>query len=330
MTASLQLWLADRYIRTVVKRKSWGDPQTLARRARRLFGSPWFWSDFRSRGVRVSQVRAGSVRGEWIEPPSALRGAILYIHGGGYVACSARTHRPLTAALARATRRRVFSLDYRLAPENRFPAAFDDSLAAYRWLLGATGSDEQAVAVAGDSAGGGLSLALAVAARDNGLALPSSVVLFSPWTDMEGLIDAPHPNVERCAMFTPPNIDEFAAAYLGNAPRADPRASPIRSNLRGLPPVLLQVGERELLLEDSTRVHERILAAGGTSELEVWPDVFHGWQMLDGLVPEARTVIDRAAAFIIRHLGESPAAGLGGEHARSPANIPAFPTQPIT
>ena len=147
---------------------------------------------------------------------------------------------------------------------------------------------------------------------------------------MEGLIDAPHPNVERCAMFAPSNIDEFAATYLGNASRADPRASPIRSDLGGLPPVLLQVGERELLLEDSTRVHERILAAGGTSDLQVWPDVFHGWQMLDGLVPEARRAIERAASFIVRHLDQSPAPGLGGEHARTPANIPAYHNQPIT
>jgi acetyl esterase/lipase len=121
---------------------------------------------------------------------------------------------------------------------------------------------------------------------------------------MEGLIDAPHPNVDRCAMFLPSNIDEFAEAYLGRASRSDPRASPLQSDLGGLPPILLQVGERELLLDDSRRVHERVIAAGGRSELEVWPHVFHGWQMLDGLVPEAREALDRARAFIVGHLGE--------------------------
>lgn len=305
MTASLRLRLADRYVRTLVKRETWGDSDKLARRARRIFGSPRFWSRGRSIGLRVSRVETPIVRGEWIEPPDSLPGVVLYIHGGGYVACSARTHRPLTSALARLTRRRIFSLDYRLAPEHRFPAAFDDSVAAYRWLLREIGGDAGNLAVAGDSAGGGLALATVVAMRDDGLPLPSSVVLFSPWTEMEGLIDAPHPNVERCAMFAPSNIDEFAEAYLGRASRADPRASPLRSDLRGLPPVLFQVGEQELLLDDSRRVHEKILDSGGKSELEVWPHVFHGWQMLDGLIPEARRALERASAFIVGHLGEA-------------------------
>ena len=305
MTASLRLRLADRYVRTLVKRESWGDSDKLARRARRIFGSPRFWSRGRSIGLRVSRVETPIVSGEWIEPPDSLPGVVLYIHGGGYVACSARTHRPLTSALARLTRRRIFSLDYRLAPEHRFPAAFDDSVAAYRWVLREIGGDATQLAVAGDSAGGGLALATVVAMRDGGLPLPSSVVLFSPWTEMEGLIDAPHPNVERCAMFAPSNIDEFAEAYLGRASRADPRASPLRSDLRGLPPILFQVGEQELLLDDSRRVHEKILDAGGESELEVWPHVFHGWQMLDGLIPEARQALERASAFIVGHLGEA-------------------------
>jgi epsilon-lactone hydrolase len=327
MTPSLTLRLADRWVRTVVKRESWGDADKLSRRARRLFGSPRFWSAGRSLGLRVSRVQLPGITGEWIDPPAPLPGVLFYIHGGGYVACSARTHRPLTAALARLTRRRVFSLDYRLAPEHRFPAAFEDSLAGYRWLAAQMGGEASQIAVAGDSAGGGLSLALAVAVRDEGLPLPSCLVLFSPWTDMEGLIDAPHPNVERCAMFAPSNIDEFANAYLGDASRADPRASPIRSDLRGLPPVLIQVGERELLLEDSTRVHEKILDAGGTSELEVWPHVFHGWQMLDGLVPEARRAIDRAVSFIVRRLNDSAGSASAGEQQRAAANIPAFQDQ---
>ena len=304
MTASLRLRLADRYIRALVKRETWGDSDRLARRARRLFGSPGIWSLGRSLGLRVTNVRLPDVRGEWIEPPNRLPGAILYLHGGGYVACSARTHRPVTSALARLTRRRIFSVDYRLAPEHRFPAAFDDSVAAYRWLLREVGGESAQLVIAGDSAGGGLALATAVATRDAGLLLPSSLVLFSPWTDMEGLIDAPHPNVDRCAMFMPANIDEFAAAYLGTASREDPRASPLRSDFHALPPVLLQVGERELLLDDSRRVHERIIAAGGRSELEIWPHVFHGWQMLDGLLPEARQALERAAAFMLGHLGD--------------------------
>jgi acetyl esterase/lipase len=162
--------------------------------------------------------------------------------------------------------------------------------------------DASRVAVAGDSAGGGLALAILAAARDEAAPMPACAVLYSPWTDMEGSIDAPHPNAERCAMFAPSNIDDFAEAYLAEASRRDPRASPLQSKMHGLPPILFQVGESELLVEDSRRAHSKILEAGGESELEIWPDVFHGWQMLDGLVPEARVALDQSAAFMVRHL----------------------------
>lgn len=322
MSGSWQLHLAARYIRTFVRRESWGDTFQLARRARRIFGSPAIWAYVKSVGLRVAAVDNGRVRGEWIEPREPHPGAILYIHGGGYVAGSTNTHRPVTAALARLTRRRVFSLEYRLAPEHRFPAAFDDSFAAYGWIVDEFSGGAGQIAVAGDSAGGGLVLAVLVAARDAGISLPACAVLYSPWTDMEGLIELPHPNAERCAMFAPPNIDDFAQAYLDGASRSDPRASPFKSDMHGLPPILFQVGESELLVEDSRRVHEKIRAAGGQSELEIWPEVFHGWQMLDGLVPEARVALDQSAAFIVHHLEAArttrPAGGSSRPGAISP------------
>jgi acetyl esterase/lipase len=302
MAGSWQLRLADRYVRTFVKRSSWGDSFQLARRARRVFGSPRVWAEIKRVGLKVQRVDNSIVRGEWIVPRSASPGSILYIHGGGYVAGSTSTHRPMTSALARLTRRSVFGLDYRLAPEHRFPAAFDDTLDAYRWLLSHHDGDSSQIAIAGDSAGGGLTLAVLVAARDLGIPLPACAVVYSPWTDMEGLIEAPHPNAERCAMFVPRNIDDFSLAYLGDASRSDERASPFKSSMHGLPPILFQVGEPELLVDDSRRVHEKIRAAGGTSELEVWPHVFHGWHMLDGIVPEARQALDQSAAFIVRYL----------------------------
>ena len=117
---------------------------------------------------------------------------------------------------------------------------------------------------------------------------------------MEGSEEAIE-NADRCAMFVPSNIDDFAGAYLGNESRRDPRASPIFADLGGLPPVLLQVGESELLKADSRRVHRSILAAGGEAELEIWPHVFHGWQMLDGIMPESRQAVDRSVAFVVRH-----------------------------
>jgi acetyl esterase/lipase len=263
-------------------------------------------------------VHNARVRGEWIAPRNPQAGVILYIHGGGYVAGSTRTHRPLTAALARLTQRRVFSVDYRLAPEHPFPAAYDDAVCAYQWMLDETAHDSSSIAIAGDSAGGGLTLALLVAAREREMPMPACAVLYSPWTDMEGLIEAPHPNVGRCAMFAPPNIDDFANAYLGNASRRDTRASPLLSEMHGLPPLLLQVGEPELLVEDSRRVHEKIRSAGGSSDLEIWPNVFHGWQMLDGLVPEARAALHQSATFIGRHLETSRSTA--GETVRRAAN----------
>ncbi len=302
MSGSWQLRIADRYVRSFVRRESWGNAAQLARRARRIFGSPRVWAYARSFGLRIGKIDYGAVRGEWIEPRMPHPGVILYIHGGGYVAGSTSTHRPVTSALSRLTRRRVFSLEYRLAPEHRFPAAFDDALEAYRWIVDQMSGDASQVAVAGDSAGGGLALAILTAARDQGILMPACAVLYSPWTDMEGLIDAPHPNAERCAMFAPSNIDDFARAYLADASRRDPRASPLQSKMHGLPPILFQVGESELLIEDSRRAHAKILAAGGESELEIWPHVFHGWQMLDGLVPEARVALDQSAAFIVRRL----------------------------
>jgi monoterpene epsilon-lactone hydrolase len=244
------------------------------------------------------------VRGEWVEPKRPGAGAILYLHGGGYVACSAATHRPITAALARLSRHRVFSLDYRLAPEDRFPAALDDAVTAYRWLL-EQGFRASTLSLAGDSAGGGLVLALLLRARDAGLPLPACAVCFSPWTDLAGSGASVRLNDGRCAMFYPENIPEFAAMYLNDASPLDPFASPAFADLKGLPPLLLQASSTELLLDDASRVHHQIQAVGGMSRLEVYDDVFHVWQMLDGILPEAGVALRQAAAFIGAHVSST-------------------------
>lgn len=293
-----------------VRRKDWGDEGALVRRARRLFGTPSPFAWLRTRGLNIQTVRDGALRGEWLAPERADDGngdgrkdggVILYIHGGGYVACSAATHRPITAALARLSRRRVFSLDYRLAPEHPFPAALDDAFAAYQWLLG-QGIPASEIALAGDSAGGGLVLACLLRVRDAGLPMPACGVCFSPWTDLAGTGESIRSNDGRCAMFRPENTGAFASVYLAGASPRDAYASPVFADLRGLPPVLLQVGSTELLLDDARRVHDKIQAAGGTSRLEVYEDVAHCWQMLDGLVPEARDALRQAGTFICEHL----------------------------
>jgi monoterpene epsilon-lactone hydrolase len=291
-------------LRLFVRRRRWGrDARAVARRARLIFGAPWPYRWLHTRGLDVRAVREACVRGEWLEPAGAGVGVIFYLHGGGFVSCSAATQRPVTAALARLTATRVFSLDYRLAPEHPYPAALDDACAAYEWLL-ARGTPASAICVAGDSAGGGLALGCLLRVRDAGLAPPACAVCFSPWTDLAGAGQSVRANDGRCAMFRTENIEEFAAAYLpaGASPR-DPYASPAHAGDFGrLPPLLLQVGSTEILLDDARVVHDKIRAAGGASRLEVYEDLPHGWQMLDGLVPEARVALRQAASFIRRHL----------------------------
>ncbi|HEV2706962.1 MAG TPA: alpha/beta hydrolase [Pyrinomonadaceae bacterium] len=291
-------------VRALVRRRRWGAGETgVVRRARLLMGAPPPYRWLRTRGLRVVPVREEGLRGEWLGAASCDESrVILYMHGGGYVSCSAATHRPITAALARLSGRRVFSLDYRLAPEHRYPAALDDALAAYRWLLRQERLRPEAIALCGDSAGGGLVLATLLRARDEGLPAPSCAVCFSPWTDLAGTGASVRSNDGRCAMFRTENVGEFASVYLGEASPREPYASPAyATNFAGLPPVLLQVGSTELLLDDARCVHAKILEAGGVSRLEVYEDVFHCWQMLDGIIPESRAALLSAIRFIDEH-----------------------------
>ena len=298
--ASMGSWqarVADRAIRILVRRRSWGDEEALARRARRIFGAPAPYARWVALGLRCERVERDGVRGEWITPPEFRPGVILYLHGGGFVSCSAATHRPITAALSRLTQRRVFAVDYRLAPEWRLPAAHEDVSAAYEWLR-ETGVSPSSIAVAGDSAGGNLALALAIRLRDSGGPTLGCVVAFSPWTDLAGRGESVRSNAGRCAMFHPENILDFASAALG-ARRADlADVSPGVAELHDLPPVLIYVGSTELLLDDARRVHEGIRRSGGACDLRIYDSVPHGWQMLAPFVPEATHSLREAATFV--------------------------------
>jgi acetyl esterase/lipase len=303
MSPSWQARCLSASVRLFIRRRRWGrNARAVARRARLIFGAPLPYQWMRTRGLNVRPVDDGEVRGEWLEPAGAGGGVIFYLHGGGFVSCSAATQRPITTALVRLTASRVFSLNYRLAPEHRYPAGLDDAVAAYRLLL-AQGVPARSICVAGDSAGGGLVLGCLLRVRDAGIAPPACAVCFSPWTDLAGTGASVRANDGRCAMFRTENIAEFAAAYLpaGVSPR-DAYASPAHADLRGLPPILLQAGSTEILLDDARGVHDKILAAGGASRLEIYNDVPHGWQMLDGFVPEARAALRQAASFIREHL----------------------------
>lgn len=298
MKPTWQARLANAYIRTFIRRRNWGDETQVARKARRRFGSPKVLQWLKSRGLQIETIENEKVRGEWITPKNAKQTVVLYIHGGGFVSSSPDGHRPITASLARLGGFKVFSLDYRLAPENRFPAALDDVLAAYEWLLEQNISPGK-IALAGDSAGGGLVLSTLLKLRDENLPFPACAVCFSPWTDLAGTGDSAKDNADKDAMFYPDNVHDFARAYLGEASPLDQYASPVFAEFdASFPPILFQVGSNEVLLDDSRRIHDKIQKAYGTSELEIYEDLPHCWQMFDSMMPEARIALQKAVEFI--------------------------------
>ena len=200
---------------------------------------------------------------------------LLYLHGGGYAAGSFVTHRVVAEKMAQLARVRALLPAYRLAPEHRFPAAVEDVMAVYRWLIEEYGADPARVVVAGDSAGGGLTIALAVSARDAGLPLPAALACISPWFDLAGTGESIRSKAGVDPCFTPEGLHLQAREYLGDADPKHPLASPLYADLRGLPPVMVQVGEDELLLDDARRLVERAHAAGVDATLEVWPGLWH-------------------------------------------------------
>lgn len=245
------------------------------------------------REIRITAGRVAGVPGEWVEKTGAADPTLLYLHGGGYFACSAETHRPITVAYAKLGFR-VFAPDYRLAPEHPFPAALEDALAVYRALLAEAGPP----AISGESAGGGLTLATLLSLRESGTPLPAAAALFSPWTDLAATGASLQTNDRRCAMFFGADIAKAAGRYVGGGDPRNPLISPLYADLAGLPPLLIHVGSDEVLLDDSTRLADRARAAGVNVELKIWPVVPHAWQLAYPQVPEARQSLAEAAAFL--------------------------------
>ena len=284
-----------------MKRKPPGEA-ALVDFTRRRFNPPAWIVAMHSLGMKVERVDS-PVKGEWISDPKTASGdkVIYYLHGGGYISGSAKTGRPLTAPLARQMGVRIFSLDYRLAPEHHFPAGLDDAVAGYRWLL-SKGIEPGNISVMGDSAGGGMALALAMRLRDAREPLPACLVCLSPWTDMTGNSKSIAANAERDPMFVAEDIHRYAHAYLGSGSRLDPLASPLLGDLAGLPPILIQVGRNEVLLDDARSLNKKIQAAGGASELHVYEDVPHGWHFGAPFVPESRAALREIAGFVERRI----------------------------
>jgi acetyl esterase/lipase len=248
--------------------------------------------------VKCDKVSAGGVPAEWVVAENADHGrVILYLHGGGYVVGSINTHRELASRLSRATAARVLLIDYRLGPEHPHPAAVDDAVTAYRWLLSEGGSPSR-MAIGGDSAGGGLTVATLVAVRDAGLPMPAVGVCLSPWVDLEGIGESMTTKAAVDPMVQRDGLLKMAAAYLGGQSPRTPLASPLYANLSGLPPLLIQVGTAETLLDDSTRLAERARKAGVKVTLEPWEDMIHVWQAFASLLPEGRDAIEHIGEFV--------------------------------
>ena len=235
---------------------------------------------------------------EWVTAQEAASdAALLYLHGGGYVIGSPETHRELASRMSLATGCRVLLLDYRLAPENPYPAAVEDAAIAYSYLL-SQGFEPSRLAVAGDSAGGGLTVATLVSIRDSGLPLPSCAVCISPWVDLEGLGESMMTKRSVDPMISREGLIDYATAYLNGTNPQSPLAAPLYANLRNLPPLLIQVGTRETLLDDSVRLAERARLAGGQVQLEQWEDMIHIWPLFAPMLPEGQRAIDHIGEFV--------------------------------
>ncbi len=253
--------------------------------------------------IIFERVGAGGVSAEWIYAPNAAEDRVLlYLHGGGYVIGSMRTHRATLSRLSQASGTRVLGLEYRLAPENPFPAAVEDSVAAYRWLL-SQGVKPGKIAIAGDSCGGGLTMATLVALRYLGEPLPAAGISHSGWTDLAHTGESMTSKVEEDPILDLNGLENFAAAYLGDRDRRTPLASPYYADLHGLPPLLIQVGTAEVLLDDSVKFAERTTKASVDATLTVWDDMPHVWQAFASFLPEGQQAIEECGEFIRKHMG---------------------------
>lgn len=252
--------------------------------------------------TKLSAVDAGGVAGELVATPASRRDRhVLFLHGGGYVTGSPALYRHFTWRIATATRTRVLAIDYRLAPEHPFPAALDDALAAYRWLVGGS-ADPQHVIVMGDSSGGGLALALLLRLRDDGMPLPGAAVALSPWTDLALTGASLSINAKSDPMLDPDGASLVAASYLSGADPRHPYASPLYGDPTGLPPTLIHVGDDEILRDDAVRMAENLRTAACRVELEVWRRMPHVWHLFAPMLPEANAAIARIGAFADRVL----------------------------
>lgn len=254
--------------------------------------------------IEIKALTANGIPCELHMPPGAdTDRVIMYVHGGGYVIGSLKSHRATVAELARAAGCRALAVDYRLAPENPHPAAVDDSVAAYNWLR-SSGYEPGKIVIAGDSAGGGLTVGTLVAIRDAGLPLPAAGVCISPWVDLEATGESYQTRKDIDPMVTHALIAPMGKAYMGeNGDLRAPTASPINADLTGLPPLLIQVGSAEVLYSDAESLAKNAEAAGVEATLEEWPDMVHVWHLFHQNLEDGRKAIARIGEFVKEKTG---------------------------
>jgi epsilon-lactone hydrolase len=303
-TLSLRGRLCRWFARTVV-RSSLAAGRTLEQRRQRLARLERF-APLPPPGTSIRHATLGGVPVEWVvhrrSQPDRM---LLYLHGGAYLVGSPRLYRDLTSRLARAARLRVAALDYRLAPEHVFPAALEDAVAAYRALL-EEGQSPRRLLIGGDSAGGGLALAAVMALRELGIPLPAGMVLYSPWVDLSLSGASMDEAAEREVVLSRELLADAAVRYCGGVDPRDPRVSPLFGELHGLPPMLIQAGTDELLLDDARRVAEAAGKAGVDAKLEIGTNLWHDWQVFAGKMPEADAAVIATADFFRRRTGPAP------------------------
>lgn len=291
---SLRARLVNRYVRLTTKKKPL-----------HLIPAPTLRAYFEARripvypkDVTIEAVSEPGVNGEWQRPAGGGEGpVILYCHGGGYIFGSTGLYRSMTMALAKVAGADLFSLDYRLAPEHPCPAAIEDALAAYRWLL-KKGAAPERIVIGGDSAGGGLTLATLQALRDQGAPMPAGAVLYSPWTDLAATGASVAANASSDCLFQEATVRESGANYAGALDLKDPRVSPLYGDFHGLPPLLVLVSESEMLFDDSRRMVAKAKAAGVDVRFEPRAGMCHVWPLFYPLYPEAKEALAMTGAFI--------------------------------
>lgn len=257
-------------------------------------------------GTKTEPVSSDGINAEWVSVGKVAENkVILYLHGGAYTFGSSNTHRDIAARMSKYSGFKVLVLNYRLAPEFPYPAAIEDATNAFRWLV-RSGISPDGVAVAGDSAGGGLAIATVISLRDNGDPLPGSVVCFSPWIDLEGNGGSDMANIANDPMLRPEWLDLMAACYACGSDLRDPYISPVHADLKGLPPILIQVGSDEILLGDSRRFSDNALTAGVEVKLDVWEKMWHVWHLFGGVMPEGARALKEAGGFIRKHCDRVP------------------------